>query len=154
MTDRAAWPEDWSDRRAGKDCPLCVRVADVSRSFVHVGDFTVTDLQRRSLLPGYCEVVWRKGHVAEPHDLAPEDAAGYWREVLDVGRAIQRVFQPVKLNYLTLGNWVPHLHTHVVPRYTDDPSPGGPINWDAMFGEPVPDHKVARWAADLRAALS
>jgi diadenosine tetraphosphate (Ap4A) HIT family hydrolase len=57
------------------------------------------------------------------------------------------------MNYLTLGNWVPHLHTHVVPRYTHDPAPGGPIAWDAMFGEPVSEEELARWAAELRAAL-
>jgi hypothetical protein len=28
----------------------------------------------------------------------------------------------MKLNYFTLGNTVPHLHTHVLPRYQDDPA--------------------------------
>jgi diadenosine tetraphosphate (Ap4A) HIT family hydrolase len=30
----------------------------------------------------------------------------------------------VKMNYETLGNSPPHLHTHVMPRYADDPKPG------------------------------
>ena len=33
----------------------------------------------------------------------------------------------MKLNYDILGNELPHLHTHVVPRYTDDPKPGWPF---------------------------
>jgi len=33
----------------------------------------------------------------------------------------------VKLNYETLGNALPHLHTHVMPRYADDPKPGWPF---------------------------
>ena len=74
-------------------------------------------LERRSLLPGYCIAVWRHRHVAEPTQLEAEEVAGYWRDVMAVGRAILAEFVPVKLNYLTLGNWVPHLHTHVVPRH-------------------------------------
>jgi diadenosine tetraphosphate (Ap4A) HIT family hydrolase len=46
---------------------------------------------------------------------------------------VQALFDPVKLNYLTLGNTVPHLHTHVLPRYRDDPAPGGPIAWEQIF---------------------
>jgi diadenosine tetraphosphate (Ap4A) HIT family hydrolase len=153
VTERRTWPDDWADRVAGKGCPLCARVANSAHTVVFDGDFTATFLQRRTVLPGYCEVVWKRGHVAEPSDLAPNDAAGYWREVVAVGRAIQRLFNPAKMNYLTLGNWVPHLHTHVVPRYADDPAPGGPIPWDAMFAQPVPDDELARWAAELRAAL-
>ena len=153
MNTRASWPDDWAERVAGKDCPLCARVVDPARPSVIAGDCTVTYLQHRTLLPGYCEVVWKLGHVAEPADLSAEDAAAYWHEVIGVGRAIQQVFHPLKMNYLTLGNWVPHLHTHVVPRYADDPAPGGPIAWDAMFGEEVPQHELARWAAELRAVL-
>lgn len=28
--------------------------------------------------------------------------------------------------YVLLGNSVPHLHVHIVPRYVDDPDPGRP----------------------------
>jgi diadenosine tetraphosphate (Ap4A) HIT family hydrolase len=60
-------------------------------------------------------------------------------------------FKPVKLNYMTLGNTVPHLHTHVLPRYQDDPAPGGPIAWEAIFAaDPVPEAGLHRQAADLR----
>ena len=63
-------------------------------------------------------------------------------------------FDPVKLNYLTLGNTVPHLHTHVLPRYLDDPAPGGPIPWEEIFSaEPVPDAELQRQASDLRRLL-
>jgi len=35
-------------------------------------------------------------------------------------------YTPAKLNLMTLGNELPHLHTHVVPRYVDDGEPGAP----------------------------
>jgi diadenosine tetraphosphate (Ap4A) HIT family hydrolase len=43
-------------------------------------------------------------------------------------RALDRVFAPTKMNYQILGNLVPHLHAHLVPRYHGDPAPGRPID--------------------------
>ena len=78
--------------------------------------------------------MWRGRHVAEPTELTDREAAAYGREVLLVGRALEAVLQPVKLNYDVLGNTVPHLHTHIVPRYADDPRPG----WPYPFPDPAP----------------
>ena len=65
--------------------------------------------------------------MAEPTELSREEAAQYWLELLEAGRRIERCLQPVKLNYDILGNSLPHLHTHVMPRYADDPKPGWPF---------------------------
>jgi len=68
-----------------------------------------------------------------------------------VARAVEAEFAPVKLNLFTLGNRVPHLHTHVVPRYLDDPAPGGLIPWDDMFHpEPVDADTLGRRADAIR----
>jgi diadenosine tetraphosphate (Ap4A) HIT family hydrolase len=153
-----AWPEDWADRVAGKDCPLCAAVGTGDNAFsvaVFDGDVAQVRLERRSRLPGYCLVIWRLGHVAEPDDLDPGQASRYWAEVMAAGRAVRAQFGPVKMNYMTLGNTVPHLHTHVLPRYRDDPAPGGPIAWQDIFSPgPVPDADLHRQAADLRALLA
>jgi diadenosine tetraphosphate (Ap4A) HIT family hydrolase len=137
MSNRG-WPEDWEQRKDGKDCPMCVSLgAGDNEHTLAVTElpFSEVRLERRSLLPGYCIVVWKFGHVAEPTQLDDDNAAGYWRDVLAVARAVQTRFDPMKINLLTLGNWVPHLHTHVVPRYRDDPSPGGPLPYEAMFAQ-------------------
>ena len=143
---------------AGKNCPMCRGLGRGDNDFgvaVFTGDCAEVQLERRSRLPGYCVVVWRHGHIAEPADLDPAQACQYWQEVLAAGRAVQAVFSPVKLNYLTLGNTIPHLHTHVVPRYLDDPAPGGPIAWDDISSpEPVPDADLHRQAASLRVLLT
>ena len=155
------WPDDWSDRKAGKDCAICRALAQVDGKdsgdnwvWIHDGGFTRTYLERHSRLPGYCVVVWKNGHVVEPHDLDPDAAAGYWRELLEVGRAIEARFQPVKLNYQMLGNWVPHLHTHVLPRYLDDPAPGGPLPWGSHLSTGLlPETEARAQAQDLRRLL-
>jgi diadenosine tetraphosphate (Ap4A) HIT family hydrolase len=157
MTERA-WPGDWADRMAGKDCPLCGALGRGDNDFsveVFVGEVAEVRLERRSRLSGYCIVIWRLGHVAEPADLDPAQASRYWTEVIAVGRAVQARFNPIKMNYMTLGNTVPHLHTHVLPRYRDDPAPGGPIAWEDIFSpEKVPDADLHRQAADLQALLN
>jgi len=91
-------------------------------------------LMRAAIQRGYTVVIWCGRHVAEPTELAPEEAAAYGAEVLEVARAIERHFMPVKTNYNVLGNSVPHLHTHIIPRYADDPRPG----WPFPFPEPDP----------------
>jgi len=152
------WPSDWNERMAGQDCPMCEAIGKGDNDFwVHVmtGDTAEVFLERRSRLPGYCIVTWRHEHVAEPTELNPDHASQYWHEVLAVGRAVQAQFQPIKLNYMTLGNTVPHLHTHVVPRYRDDPAPGGPIAWPDIFSpEPLADSDLQDQAARLRELLS
>src|SRR5215472_14372916 len=110
MTERG-WPQDWDDRMAGRDCPLCGALGKGDNDFwveVFVGEVAEVYLERRSVLPGYCVVVWRHGHVAEPTDLDPRQSSRYWEEVLAAGCAVRARFGPVKMNYLTLGNTVPH----------------------------------------------
>jgi len=77
---------------------------------------------------------WRGRHVAEPTELSPEEATKYWLELLEVGRRIEQRLEPVKLNYDILGNSLPHLHTHVIPRYADDPKPGWPFPFPEEAG--------------------
>ncbi|HEY7207554.1 MAG TPA: hypothetical protein VH416_04880, partial [Gaiellaceae bacterium] len=43
-------------------------------------------LQKDGRQRGYSIVVWRGRHAAEPTELEPEEAAAYWRELLQVGR--------------------------------------------------------------------
>src|SRR5262249_21633610 len=110
------WPDSWDERLAGRDCVMCTAVGQGDNAYwvkVFTGQVAEVHLERHSSLPGYCIVVWRHSHVAEPTDLNPGQACRYWEEVLAVGRAVQTYFDPIKMNYLTLGNTIPHLHTHV-----------------------------------------
>ena len=101
---------------------------------------------------GYSVVIWRGRHVAEPTELSPEEATQYWLEVLEAGRRIERRFAPLKMNYEILGNALPHLHTHVIPRYEDDPRPGNrfPHPPGGKQGDPEP----STFRADVEALSS
>ena len=116
--------------RPGCRCPMCAHDRpdeDDHGIRIHAGRYSDAYLQRVSWLLGYSIVMWRGRHIAEPTELAAQEASGYWLEVLQVASARQRHYQPVKMNYQTLGNAVPHLHTHLLPRFAEDPAPGRPL---------------------------
>jgi diadenosine tetraphosphate (Ap4A) HIT family hydrolase len=94
---------------------------------VFEGRWSDAYLARHPVRPGYAYVVWKGRHVAEPTELSAEEAAGFWGEVARVAAGVEEQSRPVKMNWLHLGNGVPHLHVHLVPRPTDDPSAGGPL---------------------------
>lgn len=71
--------------------------------------------------PGFLRVIW-KDHVKEMTDLKDEDAARLMRHVLAAERTLREVLSPDKVNLASLGNMVPHLHWHVIPRFADDPT--------------------------------
>jgi diadenosine tetraphosphate (Ap4A) HIT family hydrolase len=114
------------------------------------GEVSDAYLQRADIQRGYTVVVWRGRHVAEPTELTDDEATAYWLEVLRVGKAIEAVLEPVKLNYDLLGNSLPHLHTHVVPRYADDPRPGWPFPFPDEERPPIEETAFRRDLEALR----
>jgi diadenosine tetraphosphate (Ap4A) HIT family hydrolase len=114
------------------------------------GEASDAYLQRADIQRGYSVVIWRGRHVAEPTELSVEEATAYWLETLRVGHAIENVLEPVKLNYDLLGNSLPHLHTHVVPRYADDPRPGWPFPFPDDARPPIPEEVFRRDLEALR----
>lgn len=89
---------------------------------------------RRTPQPGYVVVRFVGRHVPDPTDMRPGELVKWWEEIGIVAQAITEVYKPCHLNYQILGNSVPHVHLHVVPRYLDDPAPGRPLpdsSWQA-----------------------
>jgi diadenosine tetraphosphate (Ap4A) HIT family hydrolase len=69
--------------------------------------------------PGFARVIW-KDHVREMSDLADDDRLLVNDAVWKLEQAVRDVMAPLKVNVASLGNVVPHLHWHVIPRYGDD----------------------------------
>lgn len=153
-----AWPERFLDHRAGTDCPMCgndptaddigwgllLRRGEVSNAYLW-----------RSGTRGYSVLIYTGRHVAEPTQLDEQEAAAFWRDVLALGRALEKHYQPVKMNYLCLGNAVPHLHVHAVPRYEAgvDPAPGGPLRFAVLDNGRQDEHQLRADMEVLRRML-
>ena len=99
--------------------------------------------------PGFCRVIWQH-HVREMSDLQADEQQYLFSIVMAVEQVLRRVQQPDKINLASLGNVVPHLHWHVIPRWEDDCNFPSPI-WSAAQrqGKARPGSD----AAVLRAAL-
>jgi diadenosine tetraphosphate (Ap4A) HIT family hydrolase len=69
--------------------------------------------------PGLIRVIWN-GHVAEMSDLTDPERSKVMTAVNGVERAMRRVLSPAKVNLASLGNQVPHVHWHVIPRHSND----------------------------------
>ncbi len=70
--------------------------------------------------PGFCRVIWQS-HVKEMTDLADSERSHLMDVVFAVESVLREQLEPLKMNLASLGNVVPHLHWHVIPRFADDP---------------------------------
>lgn len=100
-------------RQAG--CELCELAAPTVWQGEKFSVIVVDDAN----YPGFCRVILRD-HVREMSDLSHEDRLLVNEAVYQVELAVREVMQPLKVNVASLGNVVPHLHWHIIPRYADD----------------------------------
>jgi diadenosine tetraphosphate (Ap4A) HIT family hydrolase len=151
------WPRAFYEWKVGRGCPACEQgrpdeTEDGVRFFA--GEVVDAYLRRTDIQRGLSVAIWRGRHVVEPTELTEDEASRYWRELLMVGRAIEETMHPVKMNYNLLGNSVPHLHTHIVPRYEDDPTPGWPFPFPDPEPPPMADERLERDVAALQDRVS
>lgn len=101
--------------------------------------------------PGFCRVILAR-HVRETTDLEPAERASLLAVVFAVEEAVRETMRPDKVNVASLGNVVPHVHWHVVPRFHDDSHFPSPVWCAARREARVPEERIAR-AAALGAAV-
>jgi len=101
--------------------------------------------------PGFCRIVWT-AHVREMADLTAAQRNRLFRVIHAVEMAVREVMRPDKINLASLGNVVPHLHWHVIPRWADDSHFPAPI-W-APASRPVPARTPPESAALTRTLLA
>ena len=102
------------------DCVLCKEdLKPEDGQLIWRGDDCRVILVNEPDLPGFCRVIWNH-HVAEMTDLSSGEREHLMALVFAVEEAIRHVMHPDKVNIASLGNMVPHIHWHVIPRYQDD----------------------------------
>lgn len=101
--------------------------------------------------PGFCRVIVKR-HATELTDLTPAERGALMAVVFAVESAVRETMQPDKMNIASLGNMMPHVHWHVVPRFRDDRHFPSPIWAMPQREAPVPAERAAR-AGNIAAAL-
>ena len=139
-------------------CSACDRIARIADGtnpdFLATLSESHVTLADEQAYPGYCILLLKDHH--EQLDALPFDRQRrLWDDVTRVASALRRVVEPVRLNYDCLGNFVTHVHWHVIPRHADDPEPLNPI-WNRPLSErrkalPMADRE--RLMGELRRVL-
>ena len=96
-------------------CPLCF---PKNENIIYQNDFFRVILVDD--IPGYIRVITNK-HIKEFSDLSDEEATRLMLAVKKIEKAIIKTLNPDKVNIAMLGNMVPHLHVHKIPRFKNDP---------------------------------
>lgn len=101
--------------------------------------------------PGFCRVILN-AHIKEMTDLTETQQHRLLRVVFATESALRETLKPAKINLASLGNMTPHLHWHVIPRFTGDRHFPNPI-WGAPQRESRPQGQLNLIAGILKSAL-
>jgi diadenosine tetraphosphate (Ap4A) HIT family hydrolase len=107
-------------------CKACVGTWPRQDHFIADLGLSKAYLHEDQFFPGWTVVVFLR-HAAELFQLAPTERFQLIEEVTRVAKALSEVYQAKKINYELLGNQLPHLHWHIIPRLADDPAPLEPV---------------------------
>ena len=147
--------EQWKALTSGEACPFCshrpegwLQIATLATSTLY--------LRNTQTYRGYAILAFDPYHATRLSELSSAERERFWNDVCRSQSAIERATKPDHMNIATLGNQVPHLHWHIIPRYKNDPRWGGPI-WTTTEEEMViahlPDQERRRLADAIRAEL-
>lgn len=59
-------------------------------------------------------------HVKEIHHLTPAIQSEMYKIMNIIENIVTDVYSPDKINLASLGNKTPHIHWHIIPRFTND----------------------------------
>ena len=110
------------------ECLYCQHLPVLDELMIKIADLEVSQLFlfKEQSHPGRCNVVY-KDHGVEFHELSEEQRNAFMRDVAKVGNAIQKAFNPDKINYGAFADTLSHLHVHIVPKYKGGYNFGGVI---------------------------
>lgn len=98
------------------NCPLC---QNAGGEMVWQNELARIVLADEPDYPGFCRVILQQ-HAAEMTDLPAEQRQALMDIVWAVETVVRNTLQPTKINVASLGNVVPHVHWHIIPRWQDD----------------------------------
>ena len=124
--------KNWDSLISGENCPVCDLIRldkQEDKHLIRICDLTLSRLYlaKNQYVQGYCVLICHR-HVIEPYELSGQERRSYFDDVALTASVLQKVFTADKMNYNILGNLVPHLHTHILPRYFTDSAPNRPID--------------------------
>lgn len=101
-----------------KDCLYCQNNETLHSLMIEFAQLRVSRvfLFKEQSYRGRCLVAY-KDHVNDLNELSDEDRNDFMADVAQVTRAMQKAFNPVKINYGAYSDKLSHLHFHLAPKY-------------------------------------
>jgi diadenosine tetraphosphate (Ap4A) HIT family hydrolase len=132
------------------NCPLC---APDNEQVLWMDEVLRIILVNDPDYPAFCRVILNR-HVQEMTDLPAEERTRLMQAVYAVEATLREQIQPDKINLASLGNQVPHLHWHVIPRFANDRHFPDPV-WAPARRQGQPHHiDTDRLVQSIRARLA
>ena len=109
-----------------KQCLYCTNNQTLKDLMIEFAQLRVSRafLFKEQTYHGRCLVAYN-GHVNDLNELSDERRNAFMSDVARVTRAMQKVFNPEKINYGAYSDKLSHLHFHLAPKYVDGPDYGG-----------------------------
>jgi diadenosine tetraphosphate (Ap4A) HIT family hydrolase len=144
----------WEEKVRGVQCPLCAPRPESGPEWDFVAKLSVSSLYlaANQTYRGQCVLIFDPRHVARPDQLAAEEWAALSRDLHDAAKAVVRAARADHLNVESLGNVVPHVHWHVIPRFVGDARWGAPV-WTSELAHMKNTRLEPRERAELIARL-
>ena len=144
--DKAAW-QALVD---GAACPMDAPRPASNEFWDLVAPLSVSSLYlaKNQTYRGQCSLIFDLRHAARPDQLTSTEWSAFCADLYIAQRAVGAATSPDHINVESLGNVVPHLHWHIIPRYVGDARWGMPI-WTTPLSA-MPDSRLAE---DERTAL-
>jgi diadenosine tetraphosphate (Ap4A) HIT family hydrolase len=107
-------------------CSACSGTWPHSDHFIADLGLSMAYLHDDQFFPGWTVVVFKR-HATELFHLAPTERIQMMEEVSRFAKLLAEMFDARKMNYGLLGNQMPHIHWHLIPRLSNDPAPLEPV---------------------------
>lgn len=136
-----------------KDCLYCQNNETLHSLMIEVTTLRVSRLFifKEQTYHGRCLVAY-KDHVDDLNLLSDEERNAFMADVAQVTRAMQKVFNPAKINYGAYSDTLSHLHFHLIPKYVDGPDFGGVFQMNPKKTY-LSDKEYAEMAEAIKKAL-
>lgn len=137
-----------------KECLYCQNNETLHSLMIEICHLRVSRafLFKEQTYHGRCLVSY-DGHVNDLNELSDEQRNLFMADVAQVTKAMQKLFNPEKINYGAYSDKLSHLHFHLAPKYVDGPDYGGTfqMNPGKVY---LAEDEYAAMVASLRQELS
>lgn len=136
-----------------KECLYCTNNETLHELMIEICHLRVSRvfLFKEQTYHGRCLVAYDH-HVNDLNQLSDEERNAFMADVADTTRAMQRLFNPEKINYGAFSDTLSHLHFHLAPKYVGGPDYPGlfRMNPKEVY---LTDEEYAKMVADIKKEL-